>query len=52
MPSTPDQVPQSADPAAQVAAIRAILAAFEWGSDDLQYALEEIDQIVSVGDEN
>ena len=35
-----------ADPAAQVAEIRAILAAFDWEHDDRQPALEAIDRIV------
>ena len=36
--------------AEKVAAVREILADFEWGSDDTQYALEKIDAIVMVDD--
>lgn len=32
-----------------VAEIRAIFAAFDWESDDRQYALEEIERIVEGG---
>jgi hypothetical protein len=37
------------DDAAKLAAVRDVLAAFDWESDDRQYALEEIDRIVSGG---
>ena len=37
------------DPAAQIAEIRAILAAFDWEFDDRQLALEAIERIVSEG---
>jgi hypothetical protein len=33
--------------ASQLAAIRAVLARFDWERDDRQYALEEIDRIAS-----
>ena len=35
------------DAAAKLAEIRLVLDAFEWGSDDLQYAMEQIDDIVN-----
>jgi hypothetical protein len=31
----------------RIAAIRAVLAEFDWGHDDLQYALERVDQIAN-----
>lgn len=37
------------DDSAKLAAVRDVLAAFDWESGDRQYALEEIDQIVSDG---
>ena len=40
------------DPAAQIAEIRAILAAFDWEHDDRQYALERIEMIVGVDDDS
>ena len=42
------EVPQH-DPAAQLAEIRAILAAFDWEHDDRQLALEAIERIVDGG---
>jgi hypothetical protein len=36
--------------AGRIAEVRAVLADFEWGHDDLQYALEAIDRIVTGGD--
>lgn len=36
----------SPDPAAQLEEIRAVFEAFDWATDDRQYALEEIDTIV------
>ena len=36
------------DAAAKLAAVRAVIAAFDWESGDRQYALEEIDAIVSL----
>jgi len=41
----------SNDDAAKLAAVRGVLAAFDWERGDRQYALEEIDAIVS-GDGN
>lgn len=38
------------DPAAQITEIRAILAAFDWESDDRQLALEAIERIAFAGD--
>jgi len=35
--------------AVQLAEIRLVLEAFDWETDDRQYALEQIDQIVSGG---
>ncbi len=35
------------DPAAQLAEIRAVLAAFDWEHDDRQYALEAIERITN-----
>jgi hypothetical protein len=35
------------DAAAKLARVRSVLAAFDWEHDDRQYALEEIDAIVS-----
>ena len=35
------------DAALKLAQIRAIFAAFDWEHDDRQYALEEIERIVS-----
>lgn len=35
--------------AVQIAAVRGILARFDWEHDDRQYALEEIDRIVTGG---
>jgi hypothetical protein len=37
------------DDSAKLAAVRAVLASFDWESDDRQYALEEIDSIMSDG---
>ena len=36
-------------PAAQFAEVRAVLEAFDWETDDRQYALEKIDAIVNRG---
>ena len=36
--------------AEQLGEIRLVLEAFDWETDDRQYALEQIDQIVSGGD--
>ena len=44
------EVPQH-DPAAQLAEIRSILAAFDWEHDDRQLALEAIERIVTGEDE-
>ena len=41
-----EQVPAAA---VQLAEIRLVLDAFDWETDDRQYALEQIDQIVSGG---
>lgn len=42
--------PVQAEPdAAQLAEIRLVLDAFDWETDDRQYALEQIDQIVNGG---
>lgn len=41
--------PAAADDSAKLATVSAVLAAFDWESDDRQYALEAIDQIVSGG---
>ena len=38
------------DPAAQLAEVRAVLAAFDWEFDDRQYALEKIERIVTGGE--
>ena len=40
----------SNDDSAKLAAVRDVLAAFDWERDDRQYALEEIDRIVMDGD--
>lgn len=37
-------------PAAQLEEIRLVLEAFDWKTDDRQYALEQIEQIMSGGD--
>jgi hypothetical protein len=37
--------------AAQLAVIRAVFDVFDWETDDRQYALEQIEQIVTGGDE-
>jgi len=39
-----------AGPAEQLEEIRLVLEAFDWETDDRQYALEQIEQIVSGGD--
>jgi hypothetical protein len=39
------------DAAAKLAEVRAVLAAFDWEHDDRQYALEEIERIVTGGAE-
>jgi hypothetical protein len=39
------------DDSAKLAAVRDVLSAFDWESDDRQYALEEIDRIVMGGAE-
>jgi hypothetical protein len=39
------------DDTAKLAAVRDVLSAFDWESDDRQYALEEIDRIVMGGAE-
>jgi hypothetical protein len=41
----------SNDDTAKLAAVRDVLSAFDWESDDRQYALEEIDRIVTGGAE-
>ncbi|MGO9078138.1 MAG: hypothetical protein ACLQDY_03740 [Streptosporangiaceae bacterium] len=42
---------QGAGPeAGKLAEVRAVLAAFDWGRDDLQYALKHIERIVTGGD--
>lgn len=43
-----DDAEAAPDPAAaQLAEVRAVLAAFDWETDDRQYALEKIDDIVN-----
>jgi hypothetical protein len=37
------------DDSVKLAAVRDVLAAFDWECDDRQYALEEIDRIVMGG---
>jgi hypothetical protein len=39
------------DEARQLAEVRAVLAAFDWESDDRQYALERIERIVTGGEQ-
>ena len=39
------------DDSAKLAAVRAVLKAFDWETDDRQYALEEIERIVMDGAE-
>jgi hypothetical protein len=39
------------DDAAKLAAVRAVLSAFDWEHDDRQYALEAIEDIVSGGED-
>jgi hypothetical protein len=39
------------DDSTKLAAVRAVLAAFDWEHDDRQYALEEIEHIVMDGAE-
>jgi hypothetical protein len=41
----------SEDPAAKLARVREVLAAFDWEHDDRQYALEAIESIVFEGEE-
>jgi hypothetical protein len=41
----------SGDAAAKLAAVRGVLRAFDWERGDRQYALEEIERIVTAGDE-
>jgi hypothetical protein len=44
-PAVSDLTPE--DAAAKLAEIRTVLGAFDWGSDDLQYALEQVDEIAN-----
>lgn len=39
------------DDSAKLAAVRVVLSAFDWETDDRQYALEEIERIVMDGDQ-
>ena len=39
------------DAAAKLAKVRAVLVAFDWERDDRQYALEEIERIVTEGED-
>jgi hypothetical protein len=39
------------DDSAKLAAVRGVLRAFDWETDDRQYALEEIERIVMDGAE-
>jgi hypothetical protein len=39
------------DDSAKLAAVRGVLSAFDWECDDRQYALEEIERIVTDGAE-
>ena len=39
------------DSSAKLAAVRAVLSAFDWEHDDRQYALEEIERIAMDGAE-
>ena len=42
-----DEGPAATGDAERLAAIRAVLAAFDWERDDRQYALEEIERIAT-----
>jgi hypothetical protein len=44
------EAPTPQDEAAQLAAVRAVLDGFDWARDDRQYALEQIERIVTGGD--
>jgi len=51
-PETPEAAPASPvdeDAAAKLDAVRAVLSAFDWENDNRQYALEEIERIVTAG---
>lgn len=39
--------PSNEDTSAKLAAVRSVLSAFDWEHDDRQYALEEIERIVT-----
>jgi hypothetical protein len=39
--------PSTEDAAAKLDAVRAVLSAFDWERDDRQYALEQIERIVT-----
>jgi hypothetical protein len=47
--TAPASGPAPSDAEALLAEVRLVLAAFDWETDDRQYALEQIDDIVNRG---